>query len=1209
MRHTKGLVVLVLAGLLASLGTAPAQATTALALASTEAATAQPQATDAQTASPSAADGEGAASDDPAPDASTPASPTPDADTATATPGTDTATPGDVETAPTSPGLQTDGGTAAEGESGPQLAPLAAGPETGAVAPYLYWEARDASGALLGGATFSVAGPRTGNNNWGTARTVTDCTAEPCTGLDLDPDAGEFLVTHLTATQAVSTASRYRVQQTGAPAGSSTTDAAWREIGGTGNTGSWNGGRGEGTHDFGVFTSIPAGSSVVTVKVGAYRSGSTSIENLAGATLGLFSSLAATAPYQDPAASTPWSTCTSDAEGDCVFVIPRTDSSTASGGNRDRELYVKAVSAPAGYHVVTSGSDTPALATNVDSVAATTYGFRVGAVSRSGTGAVTGAQLRSGNVYESSGTGSDFMLSTGNVRDASGGVFAFARDNPDVAQCGIDVALVLDLSGSVAGSQNQLAGAANTLVDALTGTASSVSLYTFSTSSPARTWSNANDTGAVIVPNHPEQQSVSTAAGAATVKSWYSQANGTASFTPSGGTNWDRGLWAVGSSGNDYDVTVVITDGLPTFYAAPPVEGNGSSTRLREVESGIFSANAVKETGSRILAVGVGSGVTSAAAGLNLRALSGDTAGSDYFQTADYDQAGKALQDLISESCAGNVTVVKQVVPSSTTGEDVTGAAPAAGWTFEAGSSDAEVTLPASGTTGESGAVSFPLEFATGQETTSLTFAEQQQPGYALVTQGGKNAVCTDLSTGQAVTVTNDGALGFRIHDVDAGSNVSCVVYNREADASATVTVAKRWTVNGTDHAHGDQPDGLGASLRLSAPGANAGETSWTWSQPRTGYTAGSTVRIGETASIDASLVGCELDAQHVTLANGQTVSVDVAGGGLYEPTLEPGENTFEITNVVTCVTRLTLVKQVVGGDAQPTDWQFTAYTVPATDPAAGQPVAGLTDVTPAALSDGRHGVTSEVDPATYQLAEHDGPPEYSQQFRGDEATWQATRPLATGSWDCGHVDEQLQPVDTWNDGLNGGAVVALGTHVLCTAYNLTGTVTLLKHIVDDPGDRLDPGDFDLTATPAGGVAGLAPMTVDGAEQVDAGAGGNTFSVRPAHDYSLSEASGTAYRPVAVQRYLGDPDAPIVHGDDALWEDVDATAIRVEREDAELRQVYRFVNAPVPAIALPLTGGASADAFLIAGGIVVALAAALAVWARVRRHPPRRSLP
>ncbi len=73
------------------------------------------------------------------------------------------------------------------------------------------------------------------------------------------------------------------------------------------------------------------------------------------------------------------------------------------------------------------------------------------------------------------------MLGTGNTNSAASGGIWQSSCQPDLpAQCGIDVALVLDLSGSVAGNLSQLKAAANQLVDSLTGTPSNVGLFTFS---------------------------------------------------------------------------------------------------------------------------------------------------------------------------------------------------------------------------------------------------------------------------------------------------------------------------------------------------------------------------------------------------------------------------------------------------------------------------------------------------------------------------------------------------------------------------------------------------------------------------------------------------------------------------------------------------------------------------------------------------------
>lgn len=909
--------------------------------------------------------------------------------------------------------------------------------------------------------------------------------------------------------------------------------------------------------------------SVVSVRVGGVRTGTTAVTPLSGATLGLFNNLNDAQPVNQT-----WALCTSDAQGDCSFVVPNTNS---GGANRDRQMFVKAVSAPTGYHFESS------LGTGSNTISSTTYGFRVGRVISDDF-----AQLRGGTTYTSLPTGpgdeADFMLGTGAGVRNSGGVFQFVRDNPPaVQQCGIDIALVLDLSGSVLGSQNQLAGAASTLVDALTGTNSTVSLYTFSTGSPATEWDDGN-TNNVLVPNHPEQQSVSTPAGASVVKAWYSNPNGTANFTPSGGTNWDRGLWSVPASGNDYDVAVILTDGNPTFYNQPQ-QGTGSDTRFRELENGIFSANAIKAADTRVVAVGVGAGVTSPASGLNLKAISGPTLDSDYFQTANYENAGQALRAMALAQCEGTVTLVKQVVPANTQGEDTTGATVAGGWTFDAVSSNPNVTVPASGVTSNAtGAVNFPLSFAVGAST-DLTFTEQLQDGYNLVTQGGKNAVCTELMSGNPVPVTNSGALGFTLSGVTGGASITCTVYNREkAPDPASIVVNKTWMINGVSYPEGAQPTGFSATLSLSGPAG--GPSNQPWGSARAGYLDGDTSEINESTVISPELTECTFVGLSLADSNGIVLSTQLP----HTVELDAGTNSYTITNTVTCVSRLTLLKTVVGGDASPDDWTLTAYTTPA-DPNDGQPVFA-----------GTSGVTAEVTAeGTYQLAESDGPAVYRQD---DNRTNIQDRPLSSGSWSCIQVDDNMNPVpdSTYNDGLNGGATVPLGFHVACAATNRTAEMSLLKYVDNQHGGSLEPDAWDLTGTPSAGVGGLSPTTVVGALKV---ADANTFLVRPDHSYSIEESSPSApYLQEAVQRYLGivGPDGSVDHTDPALWQTVDPSALELQPGEFA---VFRFVNADIAALSLPLTGGTGAEPYVTTGLLLLLLAAATTgttVWFVRRRR-------
>lgn len=130
------------------------------------------------------------------------------------------------------------------------VAPLALGPD-GASPPYVFWDTRDESGTLRGGATYQLQGPRTNDTFLGNVFTVTDCTSAPCSGPDLDPDPGEYLVTHI-GSHRISDSNRYRVRQTTPPSTYTfaETNNPWREIPGSRSTPiGWS----SRTYDFGDF--------------------------------------------------------------------------------------------------------------------------------------------------------------------------------------------------------------------------------------------------------------------------------------------------------------------------------------------------------------------------------------------------------------------------------------------------------------------------------------------------------------------------------------------------------------------------------------------------------------------------------------------------------------------------------------------------------------------------------------------------------------------------------------------------------------------------------------------------------------------------------------------------------------------------------------------------------------------------------------------
>ncbi|MFJ2632048.1 vWA domain-containing protein [Streptomyces sp. NPDC087422] len=585
---------------------------------------------------------------------------------------------------------------------------------------------------------------------------------------------------------------------------------------------------------------------------------------LAGVGLALYASPDATDPIGQA-----WARCTSDAEGDCSFVVPDT---AAGQANHSAVMTVRQTAAPTGWYT------NPVLRTGPGSGSgsvASPYRFQT-------------PPLQAGNTYRST---REFMYSSNNgLPTRSGGVWQSSRDNPPLPpSCGLDVAVVLDLSASVGSQLPALKAATDAFTDALTGTPSRMALFSFDEASPSTS----------VGVNYPQLRSVSTQAGADSFKDLY------ADWTLGKGTNWDQALWAVAQAPEHYDATVVLTDGNPTRFGER--RGDGSNTHFIDVENGVFSANSVKAKDTRVIALGVGSGVAGVS-GLNLRAISGPTAfdgsntvAADYFQTADFGQAGRQLHDLAVDKCTGTINVVKQITPADTTGEDVTGSVPAGpGWTFAASTTTPGVTgLPDSQTTTAdgTGTVTFTPGYGANPSA-DVTVDEIQHPGYQLVTQGGQNAVCTDLDTGRRVPVENTASAagpGFAV-DAPRQDAVTCTVYNRPAedDGEADLTVDKEWDVDGHLYPEGTQPDGLDAQLTLTGPDT-ASPTPQPWGVARPGYTVGDQVTIGEQVHLGND--ACTLTRSEITEIDGTPVDLPLP----YETTLTAHHQHATVTNTVTC--------------------------------------------------------------------------------------------------------------------------------------------------------------------------------------------------------------------------------------------------------------------------------------------------------------------
>ena len=470
------------------------------------------------------------------------------------------------------------------------------------------------------------------------------------------------------------------------------------------------------------------GEAKLIVRAGGDRTGtgdtSTTATPLAGATFDIFR-----VTEEPPVGETPddvvlVDSCTTDATGECgAFVDLPGDL-----GGVDL-FYAVQTGAPAGW------------------VAPVQWG--IGSDYIFATGAVDAAAPVSDRIVELPGPFND------TVTDPS---WPSVRPNPLAApQCGLDMALIMDLSNSVTETDallDQYKDAANGFVEALVGTPSQVALYTFATSAPAAGSTNG---GMPLT-------SVATAAGAAELTT---HIDGYAQPTAgNGGTNWDRGLHQVAESSENYDVVLFVTDGQPTFHRDR--QGPGDVSTIAEVNEAILSANAVKATGSQLILVGIGPEAFLPGADIRIPLISGPTEDVDFYR-ADYDELATTLEEIATANCAGTLTVVKEVEEAD--GDIVAGGA---GWTF---TTDTPDVTPVSATTDASSAVNFDVGFPGTSLAQAVTVTETPQDGYELEQVGGQNAVCTSTVTGAPVPVTDSGLLGFTV-DVEADDIVTCTVRN-----------------------------------------------------------------------------------------------------------------------------------------------------------------------------------------------------------------------------------------------------------------------------------------------------------------------------------------------------------------------------------------------------------------------------------------------
>ncbi|MFS0868078.1 hypothetical protein AB3M83_12195 [Microbacterium sp. 179-B 1A2 NHS] len=486
---------------------------------------------------------------------------------------------------------------------------------------------------------------------------------------------------------------------------------------------------------------------------------------------------------------------------------------------------------------------------------------------------------------------------------------------------------------------------------------------------------------------------------------------------------------------------------------------------------------------------------------------------------------------------------------------------------FRISVSAGSVEAAATTTTGTGGVSIGPIPV---QIDTTITIAETMTAGsasslaaYTTVYEcwAGGVRIATGTEKSGAVRIPNRLSVGVACTFTNSPSPIATVRVTKFVEAwnGADRDPAAGWTMTTTAVANaGSTVTSLPAREPSQQTGTD-GRATWQLlfgaSTHRARITVAETAQSGYRYQSLVCTVNGTTAATTVTQTTSQvrgTVNVDVSPGA-----------TVDCAFTNRPVATLTLVKRVANGSAQPAEWRL----------AATGPTGALAGPAGASGSATASGVQVSAD-AGYRLSETGGPATYVQ----------------SGSWQCTDAAGETVPVSAAGD-----VAPARGSAVTCTVTNATATLTVLKR-VEGAVPGFQPSDWTLTATPAALAGGLLPpQTRIGADYDAGGNGANTFEVRPGHSYTLTEAVRDPSRRLAFDLLR------LERLDGSRWTPVASGTVSAPAPGGSA--TYRFVNAPIaPPTILPLTGGLSADAFLITGGATVALGVILAAAYSWRRR-------
>ncbi len=293
--------------------------------------------------------------------------------------------------------------------------------------------------------------------------------------------------------------------------------------------------------------------------------------------------------------------------------------------------------------------------------------------------------------------------------------------NPQLSQsCGLDIALVIDSSGSISPTElNQMKAAFTGFVN------------TFLPMTPTQFSVTDFDWNATILQSFTEN--ASTVINAINIP------------TSGGNTNWEQALVKAQSTfdprPNHPNLIIFSSDGNPNTI------GDGISVgESTAVQAAVVVADNIKNSGIRIITLGIGDNLKIA----NLTAISS----ADAVYTSNFDTLAADLANLASQLCGGTITarkIIDQDGDIQTTGDQI----PGANWNFDVAGSQ-QVT--------DQSGYTQAVEVNTG----TYSVSETLQDGYSFITASCSGAANNGTLSGLTIS-------GIEVENEDI---VSCVFYN-----------------------------------------------------------------------------------------------------------------------------------------------------------------------------------------------------------------------------------------------------------------------------------------------------------------------------------------------------------------------------------------------------------------------------------------------